>query len=312
MKKCWNMFTIKYLHNKDLDREKWDTCISGALNGLIYARSWYLDLVSPGWEALVLGDYGVVMPLCRGRKFGISYIYPPYFTQQLGIFASRKIDELTVDSFLRHIPDKYRLVEISMNDRNPLLGSFYTVTQKANYLIDLKPGYEIISSNYTRNCRRNIGKAETAGLIIEETDRPYGFVGFIRKNLEEKLPQVKNRHYAILEKIIRVSMEKGAGKIVNVYTSAKRWCAAASFLVTEDRCIFSVCASTPEGKAGQAMYLLVDYAIRKYAGKKMLFDFSGSNIEGVAYFNRSFGAQWVPYSFISKNNLPWYVKFFKR
>ncbi len=306
------MFTIKYLYSKDIDRKKWDACIAGASNGLIYARSWYLDLVSPGWEALVLGDYDIVMPLCHGKKFGVNYIYPPYFAQQLGIFANRKIDEPTVDNFLRHIPDRFKLVEISLNNQNPLLGTSYTVAQKANYVLDLKPGYETISSGYSRNCRRNIGKAEAAGLIVEETDRSYGFVDFIRKNLEEKLPQIKNRHYGILEKIVRVSMEKDAGKVVNVYTPAKKWCAAASFLVTGDRCIFSVCASTPEGKASQAMHLLVDYAIRKYAGKKMLFDFSGSNIEGVAYFNRSFGAQWVPYSHVSKNNLPWYLKFFKK
>ncbi len=306
------MSMIKYLKNTAIDREKWDECITCAPNGLIYAQSWYLDLVSPTWDALVMDDYEAVMPLCRNKKYGIQYIYPPYFTQQLGVFARNPVDEITVDNFLNHIPGHFKLVEMSLNDQNPLLGTSYSVTQKANYLLDLRPAYEKISSRYSRNCKRNIAKAEAAGLIIEETDRTFGFTDFIRKNLEEKVPQIKSRHYEVLEKIIQVSIKKGHGKVLNVFTPSKKWCAAGSFLVTENRCIFSVCASTSEGKASQAMYLLVDYAIRKYAGKKMVFDFSGSNIEGVAYFNRSFGARWLPYLFVRKNMLPWYVNFFRK
>ncbi len=44
---------IRHLKNDEIEREKWDECIAAAFNGNVYGFSWYLDIVSPGWEALV-------------------------------------------------------------------------------------------------------------------------------------------------------------------------------------------------------------------------------------------------------------------
>ena len=59
---------IKYLSHNNIDLKKWDICIQNAYNSLIYAESWYLDIVSPNWEALVYNDYEYVMPLPLKRK----------------------------------------------------------------------------------------------------------------------------------------------------------------------------------------------------------------------------------------------------
>src|SRR5580765_931871 len=54
---------IRFLSRKEIAPEKWDQCISGAKNSLIYARSFYLDRMAKNWSALVLNDYEAVMPL---------------------------------------------------------------------------------------------------------------------------------------------------------------------------------------------------------------------------------------------------------
>src|SRR5277367_495617 len=54
---------IKYLVRSEIDTEKWDRCILNASNGLIYARSFYLDSMAENWSALVEGDFQNVMPL---------------------------------------------------------------------------------------------------------------------------------------------------------------------------------------------------------------------------------------------------------
>jgi hypothetical protein len=64
--------------------------IARSFNGIVYAYSWYLDIVSPGWDALVKDDYKSVMPLTWRKKYGIKYLYQPFFTQQLGVFSSDK------------------------------------------------------------------------------------------------------------------------------------------------------------------------------------------------------------------------------
>ena len=65
---------IHYLKHHRIDKARWDRCISKAVNSRVYACSWYLDLVCPGWEALVEEDYTSVFPLTSRWK-GIYYLY---------------------------------------------------------------------------------------------------------------------------------------------------------------------------------------------------------------------------------------------
>ena len=94
---------IKHLKHKAIDFERWDSAIAASNNQLPYAFSWYLNTVSPGWEALVSKDYGFIMPLPVKKKYGFKYLVQPKLTQQLGIFSKSNIDENTVKSFIRKI-----------------------------------------------------------------------------------------------------------------------------------------------------------------------------------------------------------------
>ncbi len=53
---------IKYVSHEVIDREKWDKCIDNSTNGLVYAYSWYLDLICDEWNALIENDYESVFP----------------------------------------------------------------------------------------------------------------------------------------------------------------------------------------------------------------------------------------------------------
>src|SRR3990172_7490113 len=100
---------ITYLKHSEIDKPKWDKCIQNSSNGLIYAYSWYLDFVSPNWQALVRGDYEYVMPLTCKKKYGINYLHQPFFAQQLGVFSSAVLSDYDVDEFLSLIPEKFKL-----------------------------------------------------------------------------------------------------------------------------------------------------------------------------------------------------------
>ena len=92
---------LYYKQRKEIDEAKWDKCISKASNGLIYAYSYYLDGMADNWDALVLNDYEVVMPLPWRKKFGFYYLYQPAFTAQLGLFGRDINKELVpVEHFL--------------------------------------------------------------------------------------------------------------------------------------------------------------------------------------------------------------------
>ena len=78
---------IYFVKRNQIDEEKYNNCIATSLQSRMYAYSWYLDIVADNWNVLVLDDYEAVMPLPFHKKFLISYISQPFFTQQLGVFS---------------------------------------------------------------------------------------------------------------------------------------------------------------------------------------------------------------------------------
>ena len=111
---------IKHLTHTQINKVLWDKAITNSINELMYAYSWYLDVVCKNWEALVLGNYEVVMPLTAKKKFTINYLYNPFFVQQLGVFSVNNSNEDLVQQFMNAIPDKYKFVEINLNNDNQI------------------------------------------------------------------------------------------------------------------------------------------------------------------------------------------------
>src|SRR6478609_8282347 len=96
-------FNIRYLLHHEIDKPKWDRCVKEADNGLIYGYSFYLDHMAYQWDGLVLNDYEAIMPLTWNKKYGICYLYQPFFTASLGVFGSG-LNVALVNDFLDAIP----------------------------------------------------------------------------------------------------------------------------------------------------------------------------------------------------------------
>ena len=74
---------IRYLRRQDIDDAKWDACIH-----LIYGKSYYLDHMTDGqWDALIMGDYEIIMPLTWRRKMGCSLSLPASLYPTAGAFC---------------------------------------------------------------------------------------------------------------------------------------------------------------------------------------------------------------------------------
>ena len=298
---------IRHLKHNEIDKIRWDECIRLSDNGLIYACSWYLDVVCPQWEALVQDDYQYVMPLPVNKRFGIAYLYTPLYAQQLGIFG-KGIPSEQITEFLGHIPDSIRLWDIKLNEQNIYGKGRFTSRERKNFTLDISSPYETVRSGYNRNCRRNIRKAEESGLQEGEGLSAHDFALFVRQNLKDQIHDLDRKAVGLLESVTGEALKRKSCEIVTLQDAAGSIHAAGSFLFYKERVIFSVCASTSEGKEQHAMSMLVDQQIRKYAGTYDLFDFSGSEIEGIAYFNAGFGATEAIYPLIHLNRLNWVLR----
>lgn len=258
-----------------------------------------------------MDDYVTVMPLTWKRRFGISYLRQPWFTQQLGIFSTGLVQSNDVTLFMNSIPQRFRYIDIQLNTTNALVSESFNINLRNNFVLDLSPSYIQLQSNYHRNCRRNIQKAIHQGLYVKSGPGPSVFTGYIKKNLDPSLRKNKGL-FEIMPGIIQATLERSCGTVLGVYDRREELNAAGWFVNISGRCLFMVCASTAQGKKKQAMYLLVDHMIREKAGNMVAFDFTGSSMPGIAYFNTGFGAEQQIYQAVKKNRLPWMMRMFKK
>jgi len=300
---------IIYVKHNDIDFLKWDDCINHSLNGIVYAYSWYLNIVADEWDALVGDDYKAVFPLVWGRKYGVPYLYQPLFTQQLGVFSSIKIDSQNIKSFLDSIPKKFQYQIINFNTFNNLENLRGDVFERVTYQFDLVQSYFDLSSNYNVNTKRNISKSIAMGVSINKMLSVADYIHFKRQNL---IVPLKNNQIERLRRIMLQALEKGVGEIYSAVTEQRELCAAAFFIRSNEKIIYLSAASNELGRTNRAMFTIVDQFINDYSESQLVLDFEGSSIETVARFYAGFGAKKCTYQQIVVNRLPWYLKLFKQ
>ena len=300
---------IIHLKHNEIDKLKWDKCIIRSYNGIIYAFSWYLDVISNDWEALIAGNYDIIFPIIPKQKFFINYLYQPLFTQQLGVFSYKKLNSKIIEEFIDAIPKKYKFFEINLNTFNKISSNKYKITQKVTHELDLISPHENLVQNYSTNTKRNINKAKKNNLKVFRKIPVKEFISFIHKNANFTLQE---DNYQVLKNIISISIFYTVGEIYGAYNSDNQLCASAFFVKSHNKVIYLVSATSEEGKQKRAMFLLIDTFIKKNSQKNLTLDFEGSNIESIARFFKGFGAKPYFYQFVKKNKLPFFVKLFKK
>ena len=298
---------IHYLHNHEIDRSRWDECISKAPNGLIYAYSIYLDHMAGQWDALVLGDYEAVMPLPWRKKLGIYYIYQPFLTAQLGLFGN-SVDHSLLNEFLTAIPKKFRLWEFSLNHGNQFDIAGYDIHQRKNYVLDLSFDYGHLYEQYRENIQRNIKKSLNYGCYAKNNIDIKNIIELAR----ERNSKISDHDYSNFERLYKALEKIGSAKCYGVFSKQSELIASAAFLFSHGRAYYILVGNHPNGRTLGASHALVDEFIREHCGQELRLDFEGSDIRNLAFFYSSFGAKEENYVAIRLNRLPWYARLIKK
>lgn len=290
---------IRYITNDCIDKTRWDDCVEHALNGNVYAWSWYLDVVHPGWEALVeIEDdkYLTIMPITRKRKYSINYLCQPFFVQQLGVFSRKPITEETTKAFLRAIPKKYRLVEIRLNEQNPLPEGRKGVDWHRNYLLDLNKDYNSLLSEYHSNTIRNLKKSLKYGLELVKGVDLQIIIDLFRANRGAAIKHWGDAEYARLKRLTEVALSSSNAFVYGIKISDNdEIICGGLFMKSHQRISFLFSGRNDAAKECHAMTYLVDQIIRENAAQPLTLDFEGSDDENLARFFHGFGAKQVSY-----------------
>ncbi|MEO8820354.1 MAG: hypothetical protein ABI267_05305 [Ginsengibacter sp.] len=301
---------ISYLPHANIDKIKWDRCIDNSSNGLIYAYSFYLDAMSENWDALVLNDYEMVMPLTWKKKYTIYYLYQPFLTASLGIFGNN-ISSETVNFFLENIPSKFKYWDFYLNRDNLFSIPDYPMYERNNYVLPLKNSYENLKSNYAKSHQRNIKRAIQFGNIVKK-NIPIDEVIHLAKNQEKEFSKINEKNYENFSHLFEILSKKGNAITCGIYSMQNKLVASCAWFFSRQRAYYILVGNHPDGKTSGASHLMIDSFIKDHAGEDLLLDFEGSNASSVAFFYKSFGAVLEKYPGIKLNRLSPIAKLFRQ
>jgi hypothetical protein len=294
---------IVYHKNNEIDREQWDNCIKNSPGVKPYAYSWFLDIMAPGWEALVDDDYDSVFPVTGAKRFGIQYISTPSFLQQLGAFSPDNPASETIIEFLNYIPDNYRLIDLCIAQRIQLHG--YKITEKANFELDISKPYEKLWDNFFPPCKRNIEISSKKKPEVVSDITPDEIIDLYIKNNGKKTSNVKARDYQKLKNIMNFCLKNKKGKIIGVRAAKKRLIFGIFIIETPGNKTLLLHAGIPQSIEKKIDYYVINELIRLNASTRTLLDFADSSLSSVDSFPESFGCVSVPYYRIYRNRLFW-------
>ena len=309
---------IRHVACQAIDRVQWDALVTQAPNGLIYGLSWYLDIVSPNWEALIKeerGRYVAVLPLPVRRKFGLRYLQRPLFTQQLGLFylePPTAADWTQLGDLLRQ--QFIYITKYEFNVGNAAVAGpaslGLTGALARTYHLSLQPSYPELWASYRPERRRHLRKAQQHALVVEPTTNIDLLVRLYDENIAHRFVRVQGEayEYRILRTLYSTARQAGMASLWQASSTEGEVIAMMLLLNFKQHIIYMVSCTTVVGKASGATSVLIDSFLRQHAGQVICFDFESPGIPGMERFYSSFGSVPVTYFTVVSDQMPWPVR----
>lgn len=300
---------IRFVKHEEIDRDKWNQATKNARFSTVFAQYEILEaLTSPDtWHALVEDDYLAVMPLPVRSKFGISYIYTPFFIPQMGIFSSRSIHDEDARAFLSAIPKKYVQADLILNRYNGIVDAN---AQLVSHELSLQKSYPNLRAQFSQNTIRNIRDAESQGTVItfgEPVSKET--IHLFRENRgQEAAVNFRDADYERLLSVAQALDNARALRTVSARTSEGTLIAGALFVLDGFRLWFWFSGRDNHYASHKPIFILMDAVIRQFSEQALMLDFNGSSNPNVARMYRSFGGESYNIPLVRISRCPWLMK----
>lgn len=294
---------IRYLKYDEISKLKWDRCISQSFNGIVYAYSWYLDIVSYQWDALVMGDYEAVMPITHKTTYGITNIKQPQYAIQLGVFTSKILDMELVDAFLDKLPGGIRKVKVNLNTFNKASNSKFKFKNGSVYELDLIEPYKKLYLKFSDQAKEAIKNSKVSKVSIMKSLNLKEFL-LLKKGSSEN--PLTFDQLNTLRRIIPFCTNHNIGNTYGAYNDKNELVAGTFFMKSHQKAICLVAACSKEGIQINADYALFNYYLKENCGKNITLDFGNPTINEIEKLSKDFGAQAVSFLKLKKHKRWWF------
>ncbi len=302
---------IRYCTHNSIDKQRWDDLLDKSPQSRIYAYSWYLDSMSPHWDALIGGDYESIFPLPWNKKLlGIKRIIKPRLCQQLGLFTlENEISGELIHKFLQCIPSHFKAIDFNLNELNPVPHlKEWKVNKRVNMYLPLLADYPLLYTQYSDHHKRNLKKSLSAELKVFNNMAVDSLIDAFLVQNKEKIKDFSTKQKRSLASLMNQSLIIGTGLIRAIEDSRGNLHCAVFLQHANGRLYYLLPLSTEMGRKSSAMYYLLDLVFKEFAGTDTVFDFEGSALPGVAKFYKGFGALESHYFQVSRDKLPKWAK----
>lgn len=304
---------LSFVKHDEINQILWNEHILKSINGNVYANFWYLDVVTKNkWDAIISADYRWLMPLPSKKKYGFKYLPTPVFVQQLGIYGHGPFTEEICNHFLMHLESNYDLIEYQLNHANSAVNSSnYKLTERKNLILEIAPTNENIKLEYSEGIKRKINKAIKANLKVN-TASIRSLIKLFQDYNESNIKNWDFKNYSILEELYHMSSLRKIGICIGAYNPEGILLSAAVILEYKNTSTLLFSGNSKEGTEKGALTFLISNYIENAPEHISYFDFEGSDNEGLYQFYSGFGAKEFNYLHLKKNNLPFYLRIFKK
>jgi hypothetical protein len=294
---------IKHLKNTEINFIRWDNCINKAINGNVFAYSWYLNILCDNWEALVMDDYQYVMPLLHEVKFKQDVYIHSKLGNRLGVFSNQLLTEEIVKKFIESIPHERSLIHISLNSFNKLTSG--KVKNIKTYELDLIQSHKRIAQKYSNQFQKDLQKAKEDNISVVQGLLPNDLINFSNIYTVRSNPKLNLNEIQKLRMIIAHSLRFGLSETYCAYSANNNLCAAAFFIKSKRNIYLLYAAISNIGLNSNAFHLLIDKYIEVHSEKDLTLTLDNIISKNNMDFFSGVGAHEYKFQQYYSNSLSW-------
>ena len=277
----------------------------------LFEQPWWLDIVAPGqWDEVIIEEKGRVIARMPYVKFGSTVKLPPY-TQNMGIWMASEIrksyakQKKVINEVLDALAG-YKSVRLQLPPQNdyvlPYKWRGYEIVPHFTYRLEDLSDLDAVFGNFSKKCRKNIRGAMRTVAVNNNTsvNNLWRMINatYSRQNMKPSSP--KN----LIEHIVTSCEALGHGKYFEAVDDDGNIHSASYFVYDEQTCYDLMGGSDKRyNQDSCARNLIIWESIKFAAAHSRVFDFEGSNIEGIEHFFQQFGGRCTPYYSVRRAGL---------
>lgn len=279
---------MRIVERSELDVARWDRLVAQQDGASFFSYSWYLDAVAEQWCVLVDEDYTTGMALPYTRRAGKKVLYIPVFGRY--VTPIRTLSDASIQLIL----DEFPVREIATSH-----DCFPDASERV---------YQEVLPNEERKlssqAKRSLKKAEKSGIQVRQSGDFSQVMSAVRSELDGKFEGVNTERIDALESLFKKAAERG---FLMVFEASDSKETGGIVCLCDEHQVLYVKGACPEHlKQNGGMYAALNAAIEFAKEEELLFDFGGSNVEGVRRFNQNLGGTDVSYFFHEHAGPGWF------